>query len=657
MLIKKLALVVTPIILIILLSSTIASTGSDWLAEQSKNNGAIQSTTPRSASFLSTAESLKTFSMLGETSRALIISGRNYLNAHQTNENAIISQLLSTQALTGLYETQLVDNLLNNVNTDGGFGALKGSKSDVFNTVMVLETLYYTGSDNQIIIENALNYLKTQQKITGAFSFNGDNEQNLALTAITSTALQRYQAYFSSTQHIYNANQFILTQRNNNISWNSHWETALALIALASSEPNRQLYQSAITDLQSAQLTNGSWNNDSYTTALALRAQAILDGNSLGILQGDAEISGKVIDSKTNLPLKNARLEISETPPRSVLTNENGQFKLSKIEAGEYNLSVQKAGFQARSYHFEIQAQQISDMGTLPLLRQPDQGILFGTATDSSTGEALSNVAITINTVPETIVYTTLNGSYETSLMAGEIEISAEKSGYHIANASGLVIAGQSLNFSPALLDIGTTQPTTANIKGLVVNASNNNPLDNVIIKIIDGATTQTTNTGTFEFLGLIPATLQITIEKIGFQTITVSLISQLGDNDLGIIRLPLYETPTSFTFNGTVTDDETSQIIANATIALPELGLSVLSDAEGKYQFSGVDQLNLTFNLSANGYQSRTFIVNAKNFGEKTLNFEMRSLSAKGDLSITTIHPQNESYNALQEAFIVSVV
>jgi hypothetical protein len=50
------------------------------------------------------------------------------------------------------------------------------------------------------------------------------------------------------------------------------WETAHALLAVASATADTSLYSPAANKLRSHQATNGAWGDDAYTTALALRA-------------------------------------------------------------------------------------------------------------------------------------------------------------------------------------------------------------------------------------------------------------------------------------------------------------------------------------------------------------------------------------------------
>jgi hypothetical protein len=97
-------------------------------------------------------------------------------------------------------------------------------------------------------------------------------------------ALAALSSQFSVQSSIDTAKAYLLTKQNTDGGFGSSpskvYETALSIISLIESgQAPTQPLQNAINYLTSAQLTNGSWNDDPYSTALALQALAKVKPN------------------------------------------------------------------------------------------------------------------------------------------------------------------------------------------------------------------------------------------------------------------------------------------------------------------------------------------------------------------------------------------
>lgn len=70
-------------------------------------------------------------------------------------------------------------------------------------------------------------------------------------------------------------------------------------------------------------------------------------------------IQGTVIDSETDLPINNAN--ITTTPPtNSILTEEDGTFRLDEIPVGSYSIQARKNEFQNNSVSVAVRENQIA---------------------------------------------------------------------------------------------------------------------------------------------------------------------------------------------------------------------------------------------------------------------------------------------------------
>lgn len=70
-------------------------------------------------------------------------------------------------------------------------------------------------------------------------------------------------------------------------------------------------------------------------------------------------IQGTVIDSETNLPINKAN--ITTTPPtNSILTGEDGTYRLDQIPVGNYSIQARKNEFQNNSVSVAVRENQVA---------------------------------------------------------------------------------------------------------------------------------------------------------------------------------------------------------------------------------------------------------------------------------------------------------
>src|SRR4051812_2910330 len=87
----------------------------------------------------------------------------------------------------------------------------------------------------------------------------------------------------------------------------------------------------------------------------ALLLQQPSTAPSSAALQGTAELKGRVVDALSGQPIGGVvvRLSIARTPPappRSVTSDEAGRFAFTLLPAGQYTVSVTRAGVVTTSF-------------------------------------------------------------------------------------------------------------------------------------------------------------------------------------------------------------------------------------------------------------------------------------------------------------------
>jgi len=247
--------------------------GVNWLASQT-HQGGISTPNDVAIAFQSTAEALRTFDALNqqEPLKNIMALGRGALNAVSYHS----TESLSRQIIAGHENTDDVSELVNELlalqNPDGGFGELADFDSTVLNTAFALEALAMAAPSETQTTERAITFLTQHQNPDGSFVLNAVNESAIYVTALASSALQRFLFNAKILPYVEAANDYLYKNQTEDGGWETDWETAIALLAVASATADTSFYKPAAQILRTHQDNKGSWGEDAYTTALALRA-------------------------------------------------------------------------------------------------------------------------------------------------------------------------------------------------------------------------------------------------------------------------------------------------------------------------------------------------------------------------------------------------
>ena len=150
----------------------------------------------------------------------------------------------------------------------------------------------FTTADGFSVERNsrALRYLGLAQNADGGWGIARGEDSSLMITTEVLLALEAYGSAFAPRSAIDNGvNWLITTKRNPDNGFGSvpgtstAYETALAMLAIHGASPAAPSLDPARAYLGTTQLANGSWNDDPYSTALALRAVELVTGCILDV--------------------------------------------------------------------------------------------------------------------------------------------------------------------------------------------------------------------------------------------------------------------------------------------------------------------------------------------------------------------------------------
>jgi large repetitive protein len=184
-----------------------------------------------------------------------------------------------------------------------------------------------------------------------------------------------------------------------------------------------------------------------FVFAGALSAASHVHDNSA--LDGTGSIAGTVTDSVTGLPVEGAKVAAGCCGGKYAYTNADGEYVITDLAAGEYNVKAMKDGYAMKVYPEKIavaEGQQVEGIDfALAPLGGGGEGSISGTVYDKKTGAPIEGAKVMTGTCRNMrTAYTNADGQYTiTGLADGEYTVKAMKQGYGCASyPDPVVISG-----------------------------------------------------------------------------------------------------------------------------------------------------------------------------------------------------------------------
>ncbi len=240
------------------------------------------------------------------------------------------SRKISALAKAGINLSTDVDGLISLQNSDGGFGFKEGYPSSIIDSVLAARALAQTAFDDHEVIGRLLYYVTdNQDPDNGSFAFTPGGQGSIDVTALAVMALSDYLARYSGlAAYIQNALSALTAQQLPDGGFGEDastvLQTALAVRALVAAGASSTTVLQARQYLVSAQQPEGSWDNDTYVTAQALRALHA----SAGVDKANLQIQGSSLTITPPHPVGGQTVTIS-------CTVENNGIQTAENTSGE----------------------------------------------------------------------------------------------------------------------------------------------------------------------------------------------------------------------------------------------------------------------------------------------------------------------------------
>ncbi|HBK54747.1 MAG TPA: hypothetical protein DDZ76_00445, partial [Xanthomonadales bacterium] len=550
-----------------------------------------------------------------------------------------------------------VDALLTDLrarqNADGGFGGASSMASTLLDTSFALVAFRVAGVVEGAEITRALDHLVARVADPAARDWQTGPLSKPYVSAHVLLALQMYSARFQIGAVIDAQRQALIGQQSGGVYAEVLLDTVAALALQLTTTGGTGLTE-VRASIRAAQSPDGSWQGDSFLTALALR---VLAGEPIPPDTREAGIVLRVRDALTLAMLPAVTVAIEERPDLALLTGADGRVETAGLVAGSYRLRLSREGYAPHMIEgVTLSAGQVRDLGVIDLARAADVAVVFGRVTDAATGTPLAGVDIAVRGAVQASIRTAPDGSFEQVFStAGEIEISAARSGYQTAQGRGSLVLGQALRFSPALFPEGNPVPTDAALLAKVVDAASGLPLADVAVTL-GAAAGRSDGSGAVQLTDLPTGSFTATFVRDGYadSVLTGSLVA--GINDVGLVRLQARTTETHSTLSGRVIDAGNGAAIAGATIAIVGSELRTVSAADGRYTIGGIAERPFVALATAPGYASQQVATGSGDANNFQAEFALIRL-AGADVSLDGLTMSAPEYDPFTELGVLGTV
>ena len=593
-------------LVLLILPLPLPADGLAWLAGQARSDGRIVAVPEMALPLQATAEAVRALRAIGAQDHPVFEPARNFLSEGPVPTEEVARSITDNCEAGGDASTA-VAVLLAGQNADGGFGERPGFESSVIDTAFALEALALSGQGQTDAAARTAGFLLGRQSIDGGWA-EGSRDPSVYLTALAMRSLWLERNSYPVGNALDRAQAWLLSQRTG-ASWGESHETALALLALLPRRSHAGQFTDSAEALRARQRPDGSWNGSVYATALSLRALALADepaaNPDLGV------ISGRVTDGDTGLPVSGAAAVLRGPSKMDRASGADGGFRFADLPAGKYTLAIEPAGYSALSTSIDLAAGASLDLGELAVLRgeASDTGTVTGVVSDARTQEPLAGVVVRAG---ELGTQSGPDGTYQISnAPAGTVTLTVTHPGYAGTVASGSLLAGSVLVFSPRLEPGINPDPSLSTIMGTVSDGATG--------ALLEGA--QVALAGCVEIAATTGAdgAYHLTTDQVCTVTLMASMdgydsyrrqITLVGGAYLRFpVRLyPVATTPpdaNATTITGIVLDAATGRPLGGVEIVAGgnRNSVTTLSDAGGRFAVPRVSRPEIPIAFSASGY------------------------------------------------------
>ncbi|MBY0090740.1 carboxypeptidase regulatory-like domain-containing protein [Priestia aryabhattai] len=323
-------------------------------------------------------------------------------------------------------------------------------------------------------------------------------------------------------------------------------------------------------------------------------------------------IVGTIVSAQTGLPLAGAMVQLflsqSLIPVANTVTDENGQYRFSGLEPGDYVVAANSTNF-ARSVIGATVFPNLQTTANVSL--QPNPASVSGRITDQN-GSPLSNATVRIIDENETLLGTGISSSDGIYTVGG---LPPGMYGIVVTDTNFSTVTS-GLTLAPGDIRTGVNFILVANsgtLTGTVTNLSTGNPISGVTVTIrnILGLVVGTTFTnvdGRYTIQTLAPGEYNVSFFENGFSNLVIG--AQIATNITTILNTSL--SPLVGNIQGQVLSDQGVSVTGeNIQVKIYNENLvlirTLLAQSDGTFTALDLSPGTYLVNVTASGFASNT--------------------------------------------------
>lgn len=604
-----------------------ADDAAAYLLAQQRADGAIAGPNDIATVQQASAEALRALAADG----AVRESGLNFLSSvsPEAQPTEYLARYLSVLNTTGAAH----DALRRRQNTDGGFGAAASLPSSVLDTAYALQALAHIENSSSQDAGRAVSYLLAQQ------SDNGSWQDSIFTTATAMLALQSYgDSVFGVRAAQTAAASYLLGQREES-GWAELHQRALAIAALGGTAIEPGIYAADVDALFATQSANGSWQDDVYLTALALRAHKAYEARQLGIDPGSESgaVAGRVLRAGTAEPVVGAHVYLASAPDVGVTTDSDGRFLLRSVSATSQTIIAESAGLTPASVMVDVVAGELVSAPALVLGVSADTAIVSASAMDGVSGQPVGGTQFMLEGPSSATLTAGDSGNVSfAAIEPGDYTLTVSASEYRTEHAVFTVAGGEVMQVRQLLLpEDAYNGSESVDLVLRVVDANTRTALAGAILNI-DGRTATADADGVIHVQSLAPGSYNTTLSAAGYATAKLGFSLPAGANaDLGDVALAALNgpaAPQTLDLEIRVTDSVNHAAIGGAQVQVVETGETLATDAQGIARIAGLTVTDVHLSVSAGGYLASNSTLTALAFGSYAVTVPLTPASGDPD-------------------------
>lgn len=330
------------------------------------------------------------------------------------------------------------------------------------------------------------------------------------------------------------------------------------------------------------------------------------------VLRSFGSITVFVKDFVSNNPLSGVQISISPLQ-KTGQTATDGSVTLTGFISGDYTITATKTGyFQTKTtVYIEVDTTVYTTIYMIPFSN------IYLTVKDAYTNSPVNQATCVLN--PGS-VYSLTNSQGQVSfvgLSSGTYTLEVYKTNYSTQTLNINLTTGETKNLEVYLTPIVYTGVVISTITG-VVKDTNGNPLENVVVGLLIKDTQQMVNQvltnaqGEFVFYNVSTGTYVLLFAK----ELYVSTSTEVAVNGSMIITLNVIleqETMAGYKIYGYIKNKDDMKPVSSAEVKLVQLSKIVITDNNGYFEFTDIQQGTYEIVVSKNGFKEEKITVDVQ--------------------------------------------